>query len=106
MNMNSMNFVLLETYCLKHFAENKSKEFPDFCSGDCIPGYSCMIHNCPYLDFTSAENAFTYIGKDSSSKQEILLSSDDDLTLWERICRKKIDEAWEEYTKIHPEASE
>jgi len=104
--MNFMNFVFLETYCKKHFSENESKELPHFCAGNCIPGYTCIQNNCPYLDFTSAENAFAYIGKDSSSKEEILLGEDADLQLWETICRKKINEAWEEYIKIHPEASE
>ncbi len=104
--MNFMNFVLLETYCLKNLAENESKETPDFCAGDCIPGYQCILHNCPYLDFTSAENAFAYIGEDSSSKEEILLNENADLQLWEKICRKKIKEAWEEYTQIHPEILE
>ena len=104
--MNRMNFVFLETYCLKNFSENQSKALPDFCSGECVPGYSCLIHQCPYLDFTSAENAFAYIGKDSSSKEEILLSSDADLSLWERICRRKINEAWEEYVRAYPESDE
>ena len=104
--MNSMNFILLETYCKKHFSENESKELPHFCAGNCIPGYTCIQNNCPYLDFTSAENAFAYIGKDSSSKEEILLGEDADLQLWETICRKKNNEAWDEYIKIHPEASE
>ena len=104
--MNFMNFILLETYCKKHFQENESKDSPVFCDRNYIPEYKCIANNCPYLDFTSAENAFTYIGKDSSSKEEILLSNDADLHLWETICRKKINEAWEEYIKIHPEASE
>ena len=104
--MNFMNYILLETYCKKHFSENESKDSPVFCDRNYIPAYKCIENNCPYLDFTSAENAFTYIGKDSSSKEEILLSNDDDLQLWETICRKKLNEAWEEYIKIHPEASE
>ena len=104
--MNLMNFVFLETYCLKRFAENDAKEFPDFCTRDCIPGYPCIRNNCPYLDFTSAENAFAYVGKDSSSMEEILLSEEDDLQLWETICRKKIKEAWAEYIRIHPEVSD
>lgn len=104
--MNFMNFVLLETYCKKHFAENKSKELPVFCAGNYIPGYKCILNHCPYLDFTSAENAFAYIGEDSSSKEEILLGDHADLQLWETICRRKLNEAWEEYIKIHPEASE
>ncbi|MBQ3490468.1 MAG: hypothetical protein IJA86_07755 [Clostridia bacterium] len=104
--MNFMNFVFLETYCRKHFAENESKDSPDFCASNCVPCYTCIQNNCPYLDFTSAENAFAYIGEDSSSKEEILLDKDADLLLWEKICRKKIKEAWEEYTKIHPETSE
>ena len=103
--MNSMNFVLLETYCTKHFTENQSKEHPVFCAGNDIPGYSCIANNCPYLDFTSAENAFAYIGEDSSSKEEILLDQKADLQLWETICRNKIREAWKEYTQIHPEES-
>ena len=101
--MNRMNFVFLEAYCKKHFAENASKPLPDFCPGNCVPEYRCFLHQCPYLDFTSAENAFAYIGEDSSSKEEILLSSGADLALWEKICRRKINEAWEEYIRIHPE---
>lgn len=104
--MNWMNFVLLETYCQKRFAENESKPLPDFCKGDHVPGYSCLVKNCPYLDFSSAENAFAYIGEDSSSKEEILLGQDADLRLWEKICRKKINEAWEEYIRICPETLE
>ena len=101
--MNFMNFVLLETYCTKNFTENKAKEPPVFCAGDYIPGYKCIANNCPYLDFTSAENAFAYIGEDSASKEEILLDRKSDLQLWETICRRKIQEAWKEYTQIHPE---
>lgn len=104
--MNWMNFVLLETYCQKHFAENESKPQPDFCKGDYVPGYSCLLNHCMYLDFTSAENAFAYIGEDSSSKEEILLGQDADLELWEKICRKKINEAWEEYIRSHPGSAE
>ena len=101
--MNRMNFILLEAYCVKRFAEHRSKALPDFCSEDGVPGYSCLLHKCPYFDFTSAENAFAYIGEDSSSKEEILLPSAADLALWEKICRKKINEAWEEYIQAHPE---
>ena len=104
--MNFMNYILLEAYCTKHFSGNESKAPPVFCDQNDIPTYKCIANNCPYLDFASAENAFTYIGKDSSSKEEILLDSDADLQLWEKICRKKINEAWEEYISIHLEASE
>ena len=104
--MHYMNWVLLETYCLKRFAENDAKAKPDFCNRDGIPGYFCLANGCPYLDFTSAENAFAYIGTDASSKEEILLDKEADLQLWETICRKKIKEAWEEYVQAHPEAAE
>lgn len=104
--MNRMNFIFLETYCLKNFSENQFKPVPDFCSGNCVPGYSCLVNQCPYLDFTSAENAFTYIGADSSSKEEILLAPDEDLSLWESICRRKIQEAWKEYNRARPESND
>ena len=95
--MNFMNFVLLETYCTKNFTGNKAKEPPVFFFFFYIPGYKCIANNCPYLDFTSAENAFAYIGEDSASKEEILLDRKSDLHLWETICRRKIQEAWKQY---------
>ncbi len=62
-----------------------------------------MENKCPYLAFTTAEYAFAYIGRESTSKYEIMLGEEGDTDLWEDICRKKIDEAWEEYMRIYPE---
>ncbi len=104
--MIPMNYIFLEGYCLKKFEHHEKELLPTFCEEKYIPGYSCLLNGCPYFDFTSAENAFAYIGKDSSSKEEILLGNDSDLALWEEICRKKIGEAWREYLQAHPEESE
>lgn len=95
--------ILLEAYCDFDWEKNDPALRPACCNKKEIPEFSCLANKCPYFYFTTAEYAFTYIGKDSSSKKEILLGEESDIELWESICRRKIDEAWEEYTKIHPE---
>lgn len=98
------DYILLEAYC--SFDGEKTDEeklCPPSCNRQRIPEFSCIANECPYFSYTTAEYALAYFGKESSSKHEILLGEESDVELWESICRRKIDEAWEEYIKIHPE---
>lgn len=98
------DYILLEAHCcFDGETTGEVKPRPSSCNQQEIPEFSCLANKCPYFQYTSAEYAFAYFGKESSSKHEILLGEESDIELWESICRRKIDEAWEEYSKLHPE---
>ena len=94
-----INWLFIEVYCRR----KEDGACPSFCEKTGKPSYACLSNQCPYLDFTSCENALAYIGKDSCAKEPILLGDGEDLALWERICQKKLNEAWEEYLANHPD---
>ena len=96
------NHILLEMYCLKDTDENKTKEKPKFCvSNNYKPQYNCIFYNCPFVSFTSCENTLCYVNQCSEVETSISLGGDNyttkQISLWEQISQKKIDEAFEEF---------
>lgn len=109
----SYSHVLLEVYCGYEHRKDKTTNIPVYCKyGINDPGYHCFEKECPFRSYTQSPNAFTYAGQfgevkdrssyvgfggemepddDDESKRKILLK------LWENICKKKIDEAYDEY---------
>ena len=98
------NHILLEVYCLKGTDENEAKKRPDFCtSTDCQPQYNCITNKCPFMAFTSCENALCYLNQSSETDVIISLGEDsyttEQLLLWKQISHKKIDEAYDEFLR-------
>lgn len=99
--------ILLEVYCTKKHNINLSAKKPFFCeSEECIPSYNCLLNKCPFVEFTSHENALCYIDNNSEATEiislggEMLKNNIDEATakaLWKEIAVKKINEAYEEY---------
>lgn len=113
-----MSFVhlLLEVYCGYDQRNEKDKSLPQFCKkGLNKPGYHCFDNECPFVSYTYCPYEIAYAGKygeieddesqigfggemepddNDESKRQILLN------LWERICKKKIKEAYEEFMRV------
>lgn len=96
------NHILLEVYC------NKNENANDCGTESRMPCYNCLINKCPYVSFTSHENAICYINEHSEASEIIALGGDMlphnvDKQLatqrWEQISRSKIQQAYEEYMK-------
>ena len=94
------NHILIEAYCLK-----KDNDKTD-CPVDYIPQYSCLFNRCPYLGFTSHENAFCYVNEKSEAEYSIAyggemitpkLSVESAILLWKQISKNKIEEGYQEY---------
>lgn len=102
--------LLLEVYC-----ENSTAQPPSCCKdGMGNPGYHCLVENCPNVSYTYAPHELAYAGEfgvvpDSEAWIGFggdMFPSDNDYIkeaflkeLWERICKQKIQEAYEEYMK-------
>lgn len=104
---------MLEVHCI-YGLENDST-IPQYCKyGIKIPGYHCVINKCDYVGYSYAPHEIAYanekgevdIGDDSSwvafggdmepenlTENEILECK----KMWREICRKKINEAYEDY---------
>ena len=101
------NHILLEVYCTKDYDENKGEPTPSYCdSTNYTPHYSCLLNKCPFVTFTSHENALCYINDMSEAKKIISLPSDkkEDIVLWEKVSCEKIDEAYDNYTSKKSDA--
>ena len=95
--------VLLEVYCTKDETDRKTVA-P--CRQNYVPGYDCLVNNCPHSSFTSHENAICYINERSEAKELITLGGemlpdhvDEQVArqLWEQISMAKIQQAYDEY---------
>lgn len=100
------NHILLEVYCTKDEESNIAEASVNCCSENCLPGYRCLANNCPYICFTTHENAICYINETSEASDIIALGGDmipqninEELAtqLWKQISRSKIQQAYEEY---------
>lgn len=104
-----MKHVLLEMYC---DCNTQNKEKPIYCNGI---GHICIQHNCKYLGCTYCPNEIAYVGStgivESSDdcigfggemEPKIYDSSEIDILLseWKCICKKKINEAYDEYMEF------
>jgi hypothetical protein len=109
--------VLLELYCSYKWDEKDSRsQIPEFCTkGIRNPGYHCFENNCKFKAFTYADNEICYAGsigevdgKDGCigfggdmEPQDYCKEKTKELkTLWESICKKKVQEAYEEFMKL------
>lgn len=115
---NSGHFIhlLLEVNCSYGWFGEANCNIPDFCKkGVKRPGYHCLENDCPFRTFTYADNEICYAGElgevpsdehwigfggemdshdnDERSKKELV-------SLWETICIKKVQEAYEEFMKL------
>ncbi len=105
-----MKHVLLELYCDCDIKNEKEK--PKYC---CDFGDTCFEHNCQYLSYTYCPNEIAFAGASGvvesfddcigfggdmepepydENEVEILLNE------WKSICKKKIDEAYDEYIEF------
>ena len=105
-----MKHVLLEIYC--NCNTESENEKPICCNGI---GNGCMENNCKYLSYTNCPYEIAFAGctgviesfddcigfggemepeTNNSSEREMLLKE------WKSICKKKIDEAYDEYMKF------
>lgn len=99
--------ILLEVYCAKnHKVSNSDVPIPFCKSENFVPEYNCLLNNCPFVMFTSHENALCYINQDSEATEIISLGNemykegfDSKLaqSLWEKISKQKICEAYNAY---------
>lgn len=102
-----LNHVLLEIFCLKDTDRNQDKDLPEFCPEVCVPGYHCLQHRCPFLDFTSCENTLCYINEKSEMEAGFLFGGDmkisenssEELNLWKSISVDAVNGAYEAYMK-------
>jgi hypothetical protein len=110
-----MSFVhlLLEVYCSFENRNDKSSNLPSFCgkgANNC--GYHCFENACPFVSYTNCSNEIAYVGEEGEVKDndswvgfggEMEPIDYDEkkrlelLNVWERICKKKIDEAYEDF---------
>lgn len=103
--MAGINHIFLEVYCLCNTDENRRKVRPEYCPGkekeEPIPGYQCLFHDCPFLDFTSCENTACFINEHSEMDYGIIFDSEleqEKLGLLKQIVKRKIDEADDEFS--------
>ncbi len=105
--------VLLEVYCGYEYREDKNAKEPHFCKlGVNNPGYHCFANECIFKSYTQCSNEFAYVSEhgevmdetcyvgfggemESVSDSEFVRKKQ--LKLWENICKKKINEAYDEY---------
>ena len=98
--------ILLEVYCKKNHEKGICEDSTPLCeSKNNIPQYSCLLNKCPFVMFTSHENALCYINQNSEAEEIISLGGEmcdavDESSaklLWEEIAKQKIDEAYTTY---------
>lgn len=101
--------ILLEVYCNFDEEHDDSKKLQCMDSMR-IPSYSCLYNKCPYVVFTSCENAMCYTGEDSTASEVVPfggemavlpadINTSDAIKLWEQIAVEKINQAYAEYMK-------
>ncbi|WP_010503352.1 hypothetical protein [Paenibacillus elgii] len=113
----TIKHLLLELYCSQSRIEEDDEigEAPSYCkNGFGEPGYHCFENNCKHLGFTYAPHEIAYsseFGEVPDSDAWIgfggeMIPHDADEAqisnykkMWEDVCRKKIDEAYDEYFK-------
>ena len=107
--------VLLEVYCGFGFDEsNELSQIPKFCKkGINNPGYHCLEHKCPFVSYTKCPNEIAYVGEDSEvidssswigfggeMEPDNYFEREKWVKKWEDVCKKKIDEAYDEYISL------
>lgn len=111
--------ILLEVYCGYKHGKKKKIPIPQFCkNGIDNPGYDCFKNQCQFVSYTECPNEFCFAGElGEVHDQESYIgfggemepdSCDEEdrkrlILLWQQICKKKIQEAYEEYMKAQRE---
>lgn len=98
-----MQHLLIEGYC-----DGKTKDGDYLCGNTLKLGIHCL--RCPQFSYSECPNEIAisdndglvecqedYIGFGGDMEPEDLEKRDDYIAIWKNICRKKIDEAYEEY---------
>ena len=102
-----INHVLLEIFCMKDTDYNADKSLPEYCIAPDSPSYECLFRKCPYLDFTSCENALCYINDKSEMEAGILFGGDmesngdnsQNLNLWKSISIDAVNASYQSYMR-------
>lgn len=106
--------MILEVHCLYGLGEQEENEsVPNFCKrGAGRLGYHCMENKCAFMAFTDAPyeiaysghegvipdgNALIGFGGDMEPSDYDAHKTEELKNLWEKICRRKIQEAYDEY---------
>lgn len=105
---------MIEVYCGYNYRKDKDLPVPNFCSrGMENPGFHCLENNCEFFSYTDCPFEIAYAGEygeitseecwigfggemepEDEKKRKILISH------WEDICKKKIEEAYDEYMEL------
>lgn len=101
-----MKHILLECFC---DCEDKNEKLPCYERNGQL-GIYCFQCGCKYLSYTKCPNEIAYANEEGVVENELdsvgfggdMDGNDDNETKvlidkWHEICRKKIDEAYEEY---------
>ncbi|WP_113675809.1 hypothetical protein [Vallitalea guaymasensis] len=114
--------VLLEAYCGYDYRKDKKESVPKFCKqGTNNPGYHCFDNECPFRSYTVCPNELAYVnevgevkdresfigfGGEMDSDGFDIIEHNELISLWERICKKKIKEAYDEYMILKGEITQ
>ena len=104
--------VLLEIYCTLCLSDDSVEKELTCRTNKHTPSFECLSTQCPYVTFTSCENSFCYIGKQSQVEAMISFGGEmqkgndarnlhSSIELWKEIATKKIDEAYDEYMEVN-----
>lgn len=111
----AISHLLLELFCSYGWndSQEQNQRVPLYCKyGTRKPGYHCMYNNCPFVAYTHTEDAIActedcgevrgndgWIGFGGDMEPDHLTDTQrlECLKVWKEICRKKVNEAYEEY---------
>jgi hypothetical protein len=109
----SFNHVLLEVVCSNGFGDEEVEVAPEFCPKIHEPGFHCLENNCKHLGYTYADYEIAYADKNGlvPNLTDFAIGFGGDMEpepynenkinelkeLWKEVCKKKINEAYEEY---------
>lgn len=101
-----MLHIFIEGYC-----DGTKGKVNDCCKNALKPGIHCL--ECPHFSYTKCPNEIAvsnndgliecsedFIGFGGEMEPEDLQKRDDYISIWKDICRKKINEAYDEYMSL------
>ena len=102
-----INHILLEVFCMKNTDFNVDKPLPEYCVEQDCPSYECLRRKCPFLDFTSCENALCYVNEKAEVEEGILFGGDmetegdntQNLERWKQISTDAVNRSYETYMR-------
>jgi hypothetical protein len=110
-----ISHVILELICA--CGDETTIDAPDYCKQLKKPSYSCLFNDCSYITFVEAPyelafskefgdvdvyDEFSWVGFGGDMEPDHIREQEKSelLKLWEKICKKKIKEAYDEYMDI------